>query len=385
MLDALAANPNPRTMRRPFLPFLPLLLAAAPLPAQGTDILFYRFDESYGTSVINYAAGSPAPAEGTIISLLPGTPQASWAPGRFGGALAGSIASPNQYNRVDTGWIPGTWTGSLSWAMWVELAYSQPAPSLCYVAGSPTANQFRVFTGTSGLFFTAGLGYASQSSTANVYQLASQGWVHVAYVADAASLTSVYYINGIAEAPRTITAAPTWTSPVPFTVGQQLVTSPGSVFHIDEFLLTGRVLSAAEVLALASSSRAGDGRYAGGCGGMTLASTGGPPTVGNLLYGLQLTSPTVGICLLGIGTNRSSFSGVPLPFDLGSSLGGGPCLLDTSFESTLFLALGPTASVGLPIPPNQALSGFTVYAQAPGILGGSTFAMSNPFSIGVGN
>jgi hypothetical protein len=364
---------------------LAALLTAATATAQ--DLLHYKFDDAYGTKVVNYAAGSLAPSQGTIVSSLPGAPAASWAPGRFGaGALAGSIASPNTPNRLDTGWVPGTFTGSLSYALWIKLAYNQAAPSLCYLFGSPTSGQFRAFTGTSGIWFTSGAGFASQSTLANVYNLANGNWLHLAFVADAASMTATYYLNGVAEPTRTITVAPTWTSPVPFTVGQQLVGSPGSIFDIDEFLLANRAMTAAEIAALAMEPRAGNAGYGSGCGPLSLGSVGGVPALGNLAYALELASPTPAIALLGIGSNRASWAGQPLPFDLGSLLGYGPCTIDSSFElATLFAVVGPQPAVfGMPILPSPVFLGTTFYAQAPGLIGGSTYATSNAFAIAIG-
>lgn len=355
--------------------------------ATGQDLLHYKFDEVYGSKVVNYAAGSLAPSQGTIVSSLPGAPAASWAPGRFGaGALAGSIASPNTPNRLDTGWVPGTFSGSLSYALWLKVAYNQPAPSLCYVFGSPTSGQFRVFTGGSGIWFTSGAGFASQSTLANIYNLANGNWVHLAFVADAASLTATYFVNGVAEPSRTITVAPTWTSPVPFTVGQQLVGSAGSIFDIDEFLLANRAMTAVEIAALAQEPRAGNAGYGSGCGPLSLGSVGGVPALGNFGYGLELSSPQAGIALLGIGGNRATYAGQPLPFDLGSLLGYGACTIDSSFDlTTLFAVLGPQPAVfGMPIPPLPAFLGVTFYAQAPGLLGGSSYATSNAFAIAIG-
>jgi len=362
-----------------------LLAASVWLPAQ--DILHYRFDEAYGTKVINYAANSPAPSQGTIISLLAGAPAASWTTGRFGaGALAGSIASPNTFNRVDTGWIPGTVTGSVSYALWLSLAYNQPAPGLCYLFGSPTGGQMRAFLGTSGVLFTGGLAFPSQATVANIYQLAAQGWVHVAFVADASTMTTTYYVNGVAEPSRNITVTPTWTSPVPFTVGQQLVASPGSIFHIDEYLLTRTALTAADVLVLATSPRAGNAGYGSGCGAMTLGSSGGVPAIGNLAYQVVLASPSSAIAVLGFGSNRASFNSIPLPFDLGTSLGYGPCLLDSSFDlATTFAVVGPQSAVfPLPIPADPSYLGVTFHAQAPGLVG-NNLEMSNAFAIAIGN
>jgi hypothetical protein len=355
--------------------------------AAAQDVLHYKFDEVHGSKVVNFAPGSPAPSQGTIVSLLPGAPAASWAPGRFGaGALAGCIASPNQPNRVDSGWVPGTVSGSVSYALWLRVAYNQAAPSIGYLFGSPTGGAFRVVSGSGGTLFTAGFGSSTHSCTANVYQLANQGnWVHVAWVADVATMTSTYYIDGVAETPRAITAVPTWTSAVPFTVGQQLTGSVGSIFDIDEFHLSFAAWTPGEVLALASAPRAADAAYGSGCGSLTLGSTGGTPAVGNGAYQLVLGSPVPAIALFGIGIGRASLLGSPLPFDLGTFLGYGPCQVDASLDVALtFVTTGPAPTVlSLPIPFDPSFHGVSFWAQAPGLVG-STFEMSNAFAIAIG-
>lgn len=362
-----------------------LALLAVPTFLSAQDILHYRFDDAYGTKATNYAIGSPAPAVGTVISTLPGAPAASWVPGRFGGALAGGQASPLQPNRVDTGWVPNTFTGSFSYALWLKLARGQAAPSLCYLFGQNTGGSFRAFSGTSGLLFTSGFG-SSPSSVANIYTLATNNWVHVAFVADAATLTGTYYINGVAEVPKTI-VNPTWTSPVAFTIGQQLTSSPGSIWDIDEFLFTKRVLTATEVAALATRPTAGDAPYGGGCGAVTLGNGGTTPSVGNALYQLTLSSATPLSYAIGIGSNRASIGGIPLPFDLGTVISGiGSCFVDSAFDvTTISGAKGPgAANISLPIPADPALDGLTLFLQAPGLGSGNPLDLSNAFSVGIG-
>ncbi|MCC6672848.1 MAG: LamG domain-containing protein [Planctomycetes bacterium] len=362
-----------------------LTLAPAALVAQ--DILFYRFDEGGGTKAINYATGSPAPAEGTIVSGLAGAPQSSWAPGRFGTALAAGQGTAALFNRVDTGWVPGTYTGSLSYAMWVRINNPAAPPSLFYVLGAPTGGAFRVFSGTSGLIFTSGIG-SSPASVANVVTLARAGWVHVAFVLDTTALTTQYFINGVPETPRTITSAPSWTSNVNFLVGNQLTTSPGSFFDLDEVLLTRRVLSPLEIQLLASTSRAADGIYKAGCGTLALGSAGGPPALGNGGYALTLSSPGPLSYALGIGSNRRDVGGVPLPFDLAPLFPGlGTCLLDTSMDILVLNgAKGPGGTnVPFAIPNLPSLAGTSLFLQVSGVGGATPLELSNGLSIGLGS
>ena len=373
-------------MRLP-LPLLPALLAFACV-SRAQDVVYYRFDDAYGTKAINYAPNALGAQQGTITNQLPGAPASSWVAGRFGSALAAGNPSPVQGNRVDTGWVPGTFTGPFSYALWIRKG-STPAPTgIYYVFGSPTGGAFRLFgSGTGTSLTTTGYG-ATATNSAGVYGMALTAWVHLAFVADTTAMTSTYYINGVAQTPTNLTVTPTWTSAVPFTVGQQLTTSPGSPWDIDEFLFTKRILTAAEIANMAARSIAGDAPYGGGCGNLTLGSAGGKPTTGNMTYQLTLTSPSAMSYAIGLGTNRASFGGLPLPFDLGTLFPSlGTCLIDSSLNVTwLSGAKAPgTWTVGLPVPANPALDGLTLFLQAPAVGGTSFLDVSNAFSIGIGN
>src|SRR5262245_42722948 len=109
---------------------LPVLCAFT--PAQ--DILFYRFDDAYGTNAINYVPTSTAPNQGAITNLMPGP---SWVPGKFGAALAAGVHAPVQPNRVDTGWIPTAFSGSFSYALWLKAGSGAPPTNIYYIFGLP--------------------------------------------------------------------------------------------------------------------------------------------------------------------------------------------------------------------------------------------------------
>jgi hypothetical protein len=376
-----------------FASLIPLLGAASVATAQ-QEILHYKLNANCGAKVINYAAASPAPAEGTLNSTLPGGPSAAWAPGVFGGSgLAGATFGSGQFNWVDTGWSPGTVTGSLSYACWMKVHGTQPAPSLCYVFGVPISFGFRLFTGTSGLLFTASFQgtSASQSVTSrtNVWNLASQGWVHVALVIDATALTGTYYINGVAETPTTINSGCNFPA-TSFYVGRQTNTTNFNVFDLDEFFLVNRALTPAEISLLAQSPRAADGVFgAGGCGGLTLSSSGGTPALGNAAYGLVLNSTNPQAYSMGFGTNRCRLGPVVLPFDLGAVL---PYLAGCLLESPMnIFAIGGAkqggqATVPLPIPNDASLQGGTLYVQVVSSdLAQNRVVVSNAFALSLGH
>ena len=354
------------------------------------DLLYYRFDENYGTKVINYAAGSPAPTEGTLTSnlLAPSTP---FQAGRFGTCLTGAIQSPTpvQANYITTGWNPGTLTGSLSAAMWLRLLPTTPNPSLTYLFGNGT---LRLYSGSGALLIT-GWNAANTyiTSKTSIFPMAKNGWVHVALVLDGTTLQGTYYVNGVAEVPSTLPSAVAATGSA-FYVGSynatSSVTSYPCVYDIDDFVFANRAFTPAEIAVLAAGTRAGDAGYGGGCGGLTLASTGGAPSLGNVLYQLTLTSSYAGSFSIGFGSNRASLGGIPLPFDLGLVIPSlGTCYVDSSLDllSLSGVKTAGTTPVGLPIPSDPAINGLTLYLQTLSIGGPPPVQVSNAFSIGVGN
>jgi hypothetical protein len=369
-------------------PLFFLLGLSIPALASGQELLHYKFDENYGSKVINYANASPAPDEGTIVSNVPTAPAGSWTSGVWGRALQGGTLSPTPvlYNYVNSGWNPGTLTGSLTWASWLRMNPAAPTPSLSYMLGN--GSNFRVWTGGGGFLLTGGWGGTNVNTTSTAIQsMAKAGWIHVACVIDGTALKGTYYVNGIPENPVNLTAAVNCTGSA-FYVGTYTGNTNVSVFDYDEFLLVNRALTAAEITTLASSSRAAHGAYGGGCGGLVLDGGTSLPTPGNFLYQLSLASPTSLAYSVGLGSNRASLGGIPLPFDLGLVIGGiGSCMVDSSLD---LVSVGGSKGAGativpLPIPANPALGGVTLYLQTLGLGGPQPVLVSNAFSVGIGS
>lgn len=351
------------------------------------NLIHYRFDEGYSNNVINYAKGSPAPTEGTIASTMTGGAPASWAPGKYGTALAASIQIPTpvQYNYVKSGWNPGTLSGSMSFACWLKTNPATPNPSLTYLLGNGT---LRAYT-AAGAMLTTGWNAAGQyvTSKASVFTLAKQGWQHIALVLDGSTMLATYYWNGVAEPPIVMTGPVLATGSYLYVGTYGPLTYP-SVYDLDDFIFANRAMTAAEIAGYAANSPAADGAYgSGGCGGVTLGSAGGPPTVGNFLYQLTLASGFAGSFSIGLGSNRASLGGIPLPFDLGTVIGGiGTCMVDSSLDLlSLSGGKGPgSTSVGLPVPANPAISGLTLYLHALMLGGSASVNLSNGFAVGIG-
>lgn len=365
---------------------LPALVLFASLAAQN-EVLWYKF-EGGGTKAVNYAVGSPAPSQGAITNTLTTPPTSSYSPGRFGQALTSGIAvTPYQGNYVDTGWAPAV-TGDYTWAMWMRNSRGSAGPSLTYIAGIPTSGSFRIYGGSSILLTVGGAGGTTYYSTvANVYSLATAGWVHVAFVVDTSAMTGTYYINGVAEAPRTLTALPN-ISGGDFYIGRQTTANAPSIYDIDEFRFLTRAANAAEVAAWASLNLAGESAFGTACDA-ALHGFNGLPQLGNLGYGLSVTSSAPGaIGVMAMGLSRTSAGALPLPVDLGTFLPGMVgCGFECSADVSMLMVLdGAGAGVlGFPVLPDPGYDGIEFYAQGLFVGGPRGTASTNPFAFVLGN
>lgn len=289
------------------------------------------------------------------------------------------------YNAVDSGWsgaLVGSWT--VAWFM----KERTPLPdTLAYYLFSGIAN-FRAFTsGAAGNgLIIGGFGGTDQTLTANIRTPAATRWVHVALVVDATSTTATWYVDGVAQAPTSSAGANVPAGTVTFKVGVHTRLTTGTFWDIDEFRLQNRAASAAEVASWAQTDLAAEGPYGLGCNGR-LSAGGGKPTLGNAGYVLNLSGPVSAAFALGIGFDRLSFGGVPLPLNLGlvfPSLQG--CNWETSaavFVNGVLNASG-IGLVPLPMPNNPSMVGFVACNQAF-LSAGATLATTNPHASAIGN
>lgn len=371
------------------------LLTAAIATAQ--DFIHYKFDSTCTNEVINYATGPQAlAANGVLESTLTGP---SYVSGMFGNALSGSPTTAT-YNRVRTGWNPSTQsiTGDCTMAWFMRLN-SSPSTSLLYIMGAPSGG-FRLFTnGVAGTglvqreILASGGNIAArdmQLNAVNVQQLAAAGWVHIAIVIDSTSQTASWYVNGQLAQQLTNVPGANIVLAGPFTIGYY---SSASIYDIDEFLLSLRAYTPAEILALSLAPQAGAGDYdsdiTSQCGSLLLADTGGRPAVGNVTYALSVTgSANPSLLLLPLGFSRCSLAGVlPLPFDAGTVLpaASGCYLLADNFTTLTSVTSAATTAIPLPVVPLPSLTGLGLFGQAVTIdVATSQVAMSNGFAIGIG-
>lgn len=366
--------------------FLPVVLFAAITPslAAQNEVLYYKF-EGGGTKALNYVPGSPAPGQGPITNTLTTGITTNFVPGMYGQALNGGV-STTEFNYVDTGWSPSV-TGDYSWAMWVRNSAGTPGPSLTYLAGVPNGSSFRIYGGSSTLLTVGGAGGTTYYATvANVYALATAGWTHVAFVVDTTAMTATYYINGVAEAPRVLTAAPNING-TPFYIGRAASTSYPSIYDIDEFRFLQRTATLAEIATWSTTHTAGVSEFSAGCDA-SLASN-GLPQLGNFNYGLTVGSQTPNaIGIFAIGFSRTVTGPLSLPLDLGAYLSGmSGCQWEVSPDTTQLMVLDAqgSGSLGFPVLPNAGYDQLSLYAQGLFVGGPRGTMTTNPVAFILGN
>ena len=320
--------------------------------AKAGETIYYKFNEAGGGLVTNY----------------PSAPAGSWTPGKYRTALLGGVQAPTrQHNRVETGWAPGSYTGSLTIAAYLRVPANTPTPGLNYLLGVPVSGQARFFSGGSQKVIAPGFTNATLFTTAQVFALAKAGWVHLALVIDSTANTATYYVNGVAETPITITRVSV--AATTFNVGQQVPSLGPSVFHSDEFCLLTCAATAAEFMAW--STRA-DAAYGKG-GGATMVSMMGVPSVGNVNYALEAKGASNRSGSLAVGLKRDAIGPLRLPFDLGTILS---VLAGCSWETITVLVLAFTtdnsgrSALPLPIQNNPTFASQVLYSQAILLPGG---------------
>ncbi len=349
------------------------------------DVLYYKFDEAGGTKAINYASGSGiAPTEANLV----GGNSPQYAPGKFGvSSLSGGTATSSTGSTyVDTGWHPNLTGSDFTLAFFLKQRTAPSSTSYFFYSNSG----WRMFTGgvaNQGLYFRNGTSGtdANWILTSDIQTPAASGWVHIALVVDATALTATYYVNGVAQPPLSITTGVN-ASGGTYSFHVAGFASYGGLYDIDDFRITLRAASAAEIATWAMQASPADSQYGAGCGGAALMGS-GLPQLGTASYMLQISGAAPGaLCALALGVNRLDMSGLPLPLDLGVVWPGlSGCDWECSADGFLGAAAtaGGTASFAIPLPPFPYLDGATLFSQAL-ILGPPTPQMTNGVSFGIG-
>ncbi|MEO6597141.1 MAG: LamG-like jellyroll fold domain-containing protein [Planctomycetota bacterium] len=382
------------------------IAAVSSLTAQ--DFIHYKFDANCTTEVINYATGPQAfPGNGALQTNSAISP---FDTGVFGGCLAGGAnIAPTYANRVVSGWNPATQniTGSVTIAWFMrQRAGSSLGTTLNYLMGAATGG-FRLFTnGVAGtalvqreILVSGGNSgvrdFQLPATTTNVQALAATGWIHVAIVVNSTAQTADWFINGASVLQLTNVPGALIALTGSFMIGGYTAAiGAGSVFDIDEFLISLNAYTPAEILALSLAPRAGDGDYTSnipsqcGAGNIVLGSTGGRPFLGNTNYALTVAAATPSLFLVLAGFNRCLYSGsIPLPLNgtpLLPLLNGCWLLADAPVLANGAVTAGPV-NLPLAIPPSTSNLGTGIFTQALGIdLGTFATSMSSGFATGIG-
>lgn len=376
--------------------------------ANAQDFIQYSFDSTCTNEVINLATGTLALASNGTLETNSAT--SPYAAGVFGGSSLSGGASLSTYNRVRTGWDPSVQpiTGDFTMA-WFMKERTAPGTSLSYIMGAPSGG-IRLFTNGvagRGLYqrtILAGGGNGTNASitqdfflpaaNADIQTLAAAGWVHVAIVVDATAQTADWYVNGSSVLQLTGVPGAQLNLAGPFTVGYY---TNASLYDLDEFLISLRAYTPAEILALSLAKKAGAGDYTSGIaaqcnpGNVTLDSTGGAPAIGNFNYGLTINVTQPSLYVLLFGFNRCSFAGgtFALPLDAGTLApfaAGCWILTDIASQVVGIANPGQPALLPIPIPPVASYVGLDLYGQAVGVdLATSALAASNGVLTSIGN
>ncbi|MBL8754116.1 MAG: hypothetical protein JNK15_12520 [Planctomycetes bacterium] len=362
------------------------------LPALAQDFLLYKFEGGCTNEVVNYAPQGAAIGNGVLET----TSVSYYVPSLYGNALAGAqVSMSGHYTQVRTGWHPGAnpVTGDFTLATYLKQRTAPVVPS--HLFGCPTG--LRMATGGS-----FGTGLVVQGLMANgtwavlnadLQTPAQNAWVHLAVVVNANAGLVSWYIDGVLVEQDSgfVGGVDTGTS-----TGECFVGSggqgAGSVYDLDEFLVSTRIYTPAEIAQLASGTRAGKGLYTSGTvtecgtGQLTFDSTGGRPYLGNASFALSSTTPAPAVHLLAIGFSRCSFGGgtgslplsigVVLPMLNGCTLLADPELLLTG------ASLGGTATFPIAIPAGAPM-GASLFAQALA-LDATTGAPAMSFGLALG-
>ena len=224
--------------------------------------------------------------------------------------------------------------------------------------------------------------------------MAAANWTHIAVTLEASTGLATWFVNG-----SSVLTVPGYTSFTVNSAGELMLggysTNLESAYDLDEFLLSRRLYTPAEIALLASGTRAGVGTYTSGSttqcnsGAVTIGTTGGRPAIGNLSHGITITAAAPAVWLLLYGETRCTLGGsVPLPIAGGAllpQLAGCTLLADAPILLSGFTA-GPAfpALVPLPITATTPM-GAWAWCQALAIqVGSNAVAMSDGLALSVG-
>ncbi|MCA8951243.1 MAG: hypothetical protein KDE27_17180 [Planctomycetes bacterium] len=370
--------------------------------ANSADLLHYTFNEPPRPGemrVFNAASSDIAPRFATMTN---DNWQGDAARPLFQGNETGfgclGEAGVVSMNALDTGWPLQVTNMTVSWWHRVGTAGAGTSNAFAYVFGGPGSSQRCYTDGTTigpGVFRYDGTGIGAVTSLTDVKTSYANVWTHMALVVDDDTGTATWYVNGVPDGGTTFTPGSHSVARSEFWVGYHSGTQNYSLFYsMDDFRMYSRALTPTEITALAAGTEPAVGApYGVGCPGAssivpTVGASGGPPTIGNTSFAIQLADAEPGTLaglVFGLYSNRQTAAGGALPLDLqtfnvgfasgcGLEIGG---ILTTVFR----FQAGGTANVGFAIPNSGTFTGLHFYSQW-GVLG-SVYCVSDALDIAI--
>lgn len=360
------------------LPLVPAALLAASLAAQD-GVVYYKFDATDATEVLNHAGG---PNAGPRFGTLSWPAAMAYGTGWVGGGLerSGHVGTIGHF--VRSGWTGGL-QGSMTVAFALENRGANTPVQYSPVAGQPDWSIATGGSAGSGLELSgAGLGNVPGDFGAALCTLT--GWNHFAVVVDAAAGTATWYRNGAAVS--TVPVAGPAAIPVQdeLLVGTDYQTICGGLYAIDEFRLLDRAASSQEIAAFAASTTATAVTF--GTQTATVLDPVGVPAIGDPTFAARLADPQAQVFALLAGLSYVSHGSLQLPADLSllAPAVPGAELLVAPQSVHIGLFSGGEASVALPIPNLPGLAGTTLLLQGLVLDAQDRVAASNAVAAGVG-
>src|SRR5262245_32250905 len=349
---------------------------AAAASAQGA-VLYYKFDATDATQIVNYATGSSAaPRFGT--SLWPA--EYIYTSGRTGAALEHSYFGGLSGSFVYTGFT-GPLTGSMTIAFALQNGIANSIAEYSPIAGQPS---WSIATGGSagpGLQLR-GSGVGDLSVDFGTALCSMPGWNHFAVVVDAAAGTAAWYRNRAGAAARAITAQGQIPAQQELRFGTDYSTYCGGLYNLDEFRLLNRAATPTEVATWATATSAVAVPF-GATTNVSLQAV-GVPTLGNNAFAVRAVT-TGSLVAFAQGFGYTEFGGQPLPRDLGQLLGApGQSLLIAPASIDLAVTSGGEALLSIAVPANPQVLGFTLALQAAALSAEGTLQVSNGLLISAG-
>lgn len=350
------------------------------VPATAQDgVVYYKFDATDTTQVLNHAHGASA---GPRFGTTSWPANLCYTTGQIGHALqrSGLVGLAGKF--VETG-VTGPIAGSMTIAFALRNGGANSSATYSPIAGQPSWSIATGGSAGSGLqLHGTGVGDVNGDFGAPLCSL--PGWNHFAVVVDAAAGTARWYGNGALVSSQPISGGVQIAAQQALRVGTDYVTHCGGLYDIDEFRLLDRAASATEIAAWANGTAATAVPF-GAATAVALAAN-QTPQLGNPTFALVATAPNSLLVAFAFGSSYAQFGGTALPLSLNGVLPGpaGQLLLVAPEGISVAATQDGVATLPLPVPANTQLLGRFAAVQAIALLGDGQFRTGNALLVSPG-